>query len=119
MFKIFKFFIRKKEMRVIPLDTFNIKFKISFPLKDGSYRETSLIRIEVPADSPGLAKRKLIKHVMSKVKVVISQIEIVTSPNANLPKKPVERIKDKYNQSGSDSPHDFMEFYKKLFNKFM
>lgn len=61
-----------EEFNVRPKDEYEIEFKISFPLKDGGYRETSTMKINVTAESPQQAKKKLIIHVMSKVQVTVT-----------------------------------------------
>lgn len=63
---------KNDEFNVRPKDEYEIEFKISFPLKDGGYRETSTMKINVTAESPQQAKKKLITHVMSKVQVTVT-----------------------------------------------
>jgi hypothetical protein len=64
--------VKGDDFNVRPKDEFEIEFKISFPLKNGEYRETSSMKINVTAESPQQAKKKVVDHVMSKVQVTVT-----------------------------------------------
>ena len=53
---------------------YQFHFRVSFPLSDGLYRETGVIKIDIPANNPEQAKRKLNRYVMKKVKTVVVSV---------------------------------------------
>lgn len=56
-------------------DNYHFQYRISFPMGNGSYRETGIINVTIPADSPQEAKQKLIKFVRQKVQVTIIDVK--------------------------------------------
>lgn len=56
-------------------DKYNFQYRISFPMGNGSYRETGTINVTIPADSPQEAKQKLIKFVRQKVQVTVIDVK--------------------------------------------
>lgn len=54
---------------------YNFQYRISFPLSNGSYRETGVINVMIPAKSKKEAKEKLNKFVKKKVQVTVISIE--------------------------------------------
>ena len=56
-------------------DKYHFQYRISFPIGNGSYRETGTINVTIPADSPQEAKQKLIKFVRQKVQVTVIDVK--------------------------------------------
>ena len=56
-------------------DKYHFQYRISFPMGNGSYRETGTINVTIPADSPTEAKLKLIKFVRQKVQVTVIDVK--------------------------------------------
>ena len=53
---------------------YNLQFKISFPVING-YKETEIIKVAVPANSPKQAKEKLNKFVKQKIQITVTNIK--------------------------------------------
>lgn len=66
-------FLNKKEKKDIPDSapiSYNLNFKICFPIRDG-YIETKSINIDVPANSQKEAEEKLKSFVLNKTQIKI------------------------------------------------
>jgi len=56
-------------------DKYHFQYRISFPMSNGSYRETGTINVTIPADSATEAKQKLVKFVRQKIQVTVINIK--------------------------------------------
>jgi hypothetical protein len=66
------FWKRNKVKKDIPTNkNFHFQFRVSFPLSNGSTRDTGNINIVIPASSMDEAVVKLNNYVLSKVKIII------------------------------------------------
>lgn len=66
------------EFKTTSNDNYLVSFKVSYPLSNGTYRETKIIDVVVTADSPQLAKDLAKKKALSKVQITVTDVEIKT-----------------------------------------
>ncbi len=69
---------------------YRMTFRVSYPLSSGTYSETGVIGIDIPASNPQEAKKKLQEYFKQKVKLTLVDVkEQVKEPSKNKNYNPV------------------------------